>query len=290
MLSVGYLGGRALIINGKTRLYGIIGNPVHHSLSPVMHNAAFGELSINGVYVPMRVQELTAGLIASLGSFGFIGLSVTVPHKERVMDYLDEIDPVAAKIGSVNTLLFRTHPKTGVVVSRGFNTDWLGSNLALTETMQLPGKRVLLLGAGGAARAVGFGLVEAGAEVIISNRSADRGQQLADWLGCQFCSQEELAGLQADALVNTTTVGMEPDIEVLPIAPELLSNFQVVMDIVYAPLQTALLREATAAGCQTIDGLSMLLYQGAVQFKIWTGRQPPQDIMREALLAELNRR
>jgi shikimate dehydrogenase len=276
-----------LLVNGKTRLYGIIGNPVRHSLSPVMHNAAFGELSINGVYIPMRVQELTADLVVSIGSLGFIGLSVTVPHKEQVMDYLDEIDPVAAKIGSVNTLLFRTHPETGVVISRGFNTDWLGSNLALTETMQLPGKRVLILGAGGAARAVGFGLVEAGAEVIISNRSADRGQQLADWLGCQFCSQEGLDELRADALVNTTTVGMEPDIDALPIAPELLHNFSVVMDIVYAPLQTALLRQAAAAGCQTIDGLSMLLYQGAVQFKIWTGKQPPQDVMRRALLAEL---
>jgi len=279
-----------LLINGKTSLYGIIGNPVQHSLSPAMHNAAFAELSINGVYVPMRVQELTAGIVNSLKALGFTGLSVTVPHKEQVMNFLDEIDPVAAKIGSVNTLLFRAHPETGVVVSRGFNTDWLGSNLALAETMQLPGSRVLLLGAGGAARAVGFGLVEAGAEVVISNRSTDKGQALAKWLGCRFCSQEALAGMKADALVNTTTVGMEPDIDAIPLASELLGNFRVVMDIVYAPLQTALLKQAAAAGCQTIDGLSMLLYQGAVQFKIWTGRQPPQEIMREALLAELGRR
>ena len=278
-----------MLINGRTRLFGIIGNPVQHSLSPVMHNAAFADLSINGVYVPMRVQELTGSLVASLGSLGFVGLSVTVPHKEQIMEHLDEIDPVAAKIGSVNTLLFRTHSETGALVSRGFNTDWLGSNLALSETMQLPGARVLLLGAGGAARAVGFGLVEAGAEVIISNRNAARGQQLADWLGCRFCSQEALAGIKADALVNTTTVGMEPDTDALPVHPDLLGNFRVVMDIVYAPLQTSLLKKAAAAGCRTIDGLSMLLYQGAVQFKIWTGKQPSQDIMREALLTELSR-
>jgi len=206
------------------------------------------------------------------------------------MVYLDEIDPVAVKIGAVNTLLFRIHPASGVLVSRGINTDWLGSNLSLAEKMSLPGSKILLLGAGGAARAVGFGLVEAGVEVVISNRSEKRGQRLADWLGCRFCSKDELVDIQADALVNTTSVGMEPYTEAIPIDPALLANFQVVMDIVYAPLQTTLLKKAAAAGCQTINGLSMLLYQGATQFKIWTGKQPPQDVMREALLAELSRR
>ena len=274
------------MVNGKTSLYGIIGNPVAHSLSPAMHNAAFAALSLNGIYVPMEVQNVADGL-KGLAALGFIGVSVTVPHKETVMEYLDEIDPVARRIGAVNTLLFRSHPDSGTVVSRGFNTDWLGSNLALAEQIKLEGSRILILGAGGAAKAVGFGLVEAGAEVVICNRSDKRGRELASWLGCHFCPTDQLTGIGADGLVNTTSVGMEPYAEGIPIDPDLLSGFSVVMDIVYAPLATTLLKKAAAAGCRTIDGLSMLLYQGAVQFKIWTGKQPPQDVMRDALLAEL---
>lgn len=277
------------MINGKTILHGIIGNPVQHSLSPVMHNAAFAAMGLNSIYVPMMVEDVAAA-VTGLSALGYCGVSVTVPHKETVMDCLDEIDPVARRIGAVNTLLFRRHPDSGKVISRGFNTDWLGSNLALAEEMKLQGSKVLILGAGGAAKAVGFGLVEAGAEVVISNRSAGRGRELADWLGCRFCAGDQLGTLRADALVNTTSVGMEPDADSIPVAPELLSNFHVVMDIVYAPLQTTLLKKAAEAGCRTVDGLAMLLYQGAVQFKIWTGRQPPKDVMREALLAELARR
>jgi len=286
MDSAGNLRKELMMVNGKTSLYGIIGNPVAHSLSPAMHNAAFAALSLNGIYVPMEVQNVADGL-KGLAALGFIGVSVTVPHKETVMEYLDEIDPVARRIGAVNTLLFRSHPDSGTVVSRGFNTDWLGSNLALAEQIKLEGSRILILGAGGAAKAVGFGLVEAGAEVVICNRSDKRGRELASWLGCHFCPTDQLTGIGADGLVNTTSVGMEPYAEGIPIDPDLLSGFSVVMDIVYAPLATTLLKKAAAAGCRTIDGLSMLLYQGAVQFKIWTGKQPPQDVMRDALLAEL---
>jgi shikimate dehydrogenase len=277
------------MIDGTTALYGIIGNPVRHSLSPVMHNAAFAALSMNGVYVPMTVVDVGPA-VAGLAALGFTGVSVTVPHKEAVMELLDEIDPVARRIGAVNTILFRRHPDSGAIVSRGFNTDWLGSNLALAEQIRLPGSRFLVLGAGGAARAVGFGLVEAGAEVLITNRSEERGRGLADWLGCGFVPAEELSAVSADGLINTTSVGMEPREEEVPIDPALLSNFQVVMDIVYAPLETALLRHAAAVGCRTIDGLAMLLNQGAVQFKIWTGEQPPREVMRQALESELARR
>jgi shikimate dehydrogenase len=254
-----------------------------------MHNAAFAALSRNGVYVPMEVEDV-ATAVAGLGALGFVGVSVTVPHKETVMTLLDEIDPVAGKIGAVNTILFRRHPDSGKVVSRGFNTDWLGSNLALADEIKLPGSRFLILGAGGAARAVGFGLVEAGAEVMITNRSVERGQDLADWLGCAFVPAAELAGVTADGLINTTSVGMKPRVNEVPIDPALLGNFQVVMDIVYAPLETGLLRHAAAAGCRTIDGLAMLLNQGAVQFKIWTGEQPPREVMRKALEQALIRR
>jgi shikimate dehydrogenase len=277
-----------MAIDGKTELYGIIGNPVRHSMSPAMHNAGFATMGMNWVYVPMEVTDIKQG-IAGLRALGFRGVSVTVPHKETIIPFLDEIDPVAKKIGAVNTLVFQKG-KDGRVILRGLNTDWLGANTALAEKVNLQQSRVLVVGAGGSAKAVGFGLVQAGAEVIISNRTVETGKALADWLRCSFVPLEEVAGVAADVLINTTSVGMEPDNEGIVVPPSLLSGFSVVMDIVYAPLQTRLLREAKAAGCQTIDGLAMLLYQGAAQFKIWTGAMPPQLIMRSALEEELRRR
>ncbi|MCI5158518.1 MAG: shikimate dehydrogenase [Candidatus Electrothrix sp. AUS1_2] len=277
-----------MAIDGKTELYGIIGDPVRHSLSPAMHNAGFATLGMNWVYVPMEVRDIEQG-IAGLRALGFRGVSVTVPHKEAVIPFLDEIDPVAEKIGAVNTLAFRREQDQRVIL-RGLNTDWLGANTALAEKVNLQRSRVLVIGAGGSAKAVGFGLVEAGAEVIIANRTVESGQALADWLGCRFIPLDEVDGVSADVLINTTSVGMEPDNEGIAVPPALLPGFSVVMDIVYAPLETRLLREAKAAGCRTIDGLAMLLYQGAAQFKIWTGAKPPQLIMRSALEEELRRR
>ena len=276
-------------INGTTRLFGIIGHPVGHSLSPIMHNAALQSMGINGVYVPMDAADPVAA-VTGLRHLGFIGVSVTVPHKEKVMACLDEIDPVAKRIGAVNTLLFDKKTDDDQVTVRGFNTDWLGSNLALAEKMELAGSRVLVIGAGGASKGVCFGLIEAGAEVIITNRTEEKGRALADSLGCTFTPTDQLATLTADALVNTTSVGMEPYSQGIAIDPGLLVHFPVVMDIVYAPLQTRLLQEAARAGCQTIDGLAMLLFQAAVQLEIWTGKQPPQNIMRRALVDELAKR
>lgn len=277
-----------MVIDGKTELYGIIGCPVRHSMSPAMHNAAFVELGMNRVYVPMEVSDIEQG-ITGLRALGFRGVSVTVPHKETVLPFLDAIDPVAEKIGAVNTLVFHKE-KDGQVIIRGLNTDWLGANTALAERVNLQQSRVLLIGAGGSAKAVGFGLIQAGAEVIISNRTEETGKALADWLGCTFVPLEEVADVSADVLINTTSVGMEPDTEGIVVPPSLFTEFSVVMDIVYAPLETRLLREAKAAACQTIDGLAMLLYQGAAQFQIWTGQDAPLAIMRSALEEELRRR
>ena len=276
------------MINGHTQLFGIVGRPVTHSMSPAMHNAAFSDLGINGVYVPMQPDSLEQGFYG-LRSLGFSGVSVTVPFKVDIMTFLDHIDPVAQKIGAVNTLLFdRSNPDQ--VISKGYNTDWLGSNQALAKEMALAGSTVLIIGAGGAARAVGFGLLEAGAQVIIANRTASKGQELAAQLGCPFVAATDIATIQADALINTTSVGMHPHIDGLPIAAELLDHFAVVMDIVYAPLQTRLLREAALRGCRTIDGLQMLLHQGAAQFSLWTGQPAPHATMRQALLRELQAR
>ena len=276
-----------MVIDGKTELYGIIGNPVRHSLSPAMHNAAFSELGMNRVYVPMKVRDVEQG-IAGLRALGFRGVSVTVPHKETVIPFLDEIDPVAEKIGAVNTLVFQPR-QDGQVHLRGLNTDWLGAKRALEDKVDVRKSRVLIIGAGGSAKAVGFGLIEAGAEVIISNRTAKNGQALADWLNCSFVPLDEVTGVSADVLINTTSVGMVPDNEGIAVPPSLLPGFSVVMDIVYAPLETRLLREAKAAACRTIDGLAMLLYQGAAQFQIWTEQEAPLPAMRSALEEELGR-
>lgn len=272
-------------IDGHTQLFGIIGDPVEHSLSPAMHNKAFAHLGLNGVYVPMRPDNLADGF-SGLRSLGFIGVSVTVPFKVAIMAHLDSIDPVAEKIGAVNTLIF-TRSEGATARCTGVNTDWLGANQALAEAMPLSGSTVLIIGAGGAARAVGFGLIEAGAEVLVYNRTESKGRELAHQLGGTFVASDGLAAIRADALINTTSVGMAPHVDAIPIDPALLPQFPVVMDIVYAPLTTRLLHEAAARGCRTIDGLQMLLHQGAAQFTLWTGQKAPLDVMHQALMTAL---
>jgi shikimate dehydrogenase len=256
-------------INGATELYGIMGNPVAHSLSPAMHNGAFAALGLNKAYLPFVVQDV-AQAMTGLRALGIKGASVTIPHKQAVIPYLDTIDPVAEKIGAVNTLVIDHH------AIHGANTDWLGANRALSEKISLQGASVLLLGAGGSARAIGFGLLEAGASLTIASRTQEKGLPLA-----------EAASAKGEVLVNATSMGMGDQQELLPIAEEALANFRVVMDIVYAPLATRLLQAAEQAGCQTIDGLAMLLYQGAAQFELWTGEQAPLEVMRQSLLTGL---
>ena len=198
------------------------------------------------------------------------------------MPLLDVIDPVAEKIGAVNTLLFK-HKADGRLQCTGVNTDWIGANQALAEAIRLGGASVLLLGAGGAARAIGFGLREAGAQIFIHNRSQAKGEHLAAQLGCPCVTVNELRDLRADVLVNATSVGMQPNASTMPLEADLLSNFQVVMDIVYAPLETRLLHEAAARGCKTVPGSNMLLYQATAQWQLWLGEEPPVDVMRAAL-------
>lgn len=273
-------------INGSTELFGIIGSPVSHTLSPAMHNAAFASLGMNRVYLPLPVNNLSQA-ISGLRSLGFRGVSVTVPHKKAVIPFLDAIDPVAEQIGAVNTLLIQQE-SAGQAIIRGYNTDWLGSNAALVAAgITLKQRRVVVAGAGGAAKAVGFGLKQAGAEVVITNRTAESGKELAQWLACDFVALNDLPWLAAEVFINTTSVGMKPDLEGIIIPPSSVARFAAVMDIVYAPLETRLLREAKAAGCRTVDGLAMLLAQGAEQFRLWTGSTAPTAVMRTALEAAL---
>ena len=267
-------------ISGRTMVCGIMGLPVTHSLSPAMHNAAFRSLGLDMVYVPFPVTDVAVA-VAGFKASGIRGMSVTIPYKEKVIPCLDGIDPVAERIGAVNTLLFangRVH---------GSNTDWQGAVRALRGAMPLAGTTVLLLGAGGSAKAIGFGLREEGAGVVLASRTEASGRALATLLDCPWIPLAEAGRQTADALVNATSVGMSPGDEDSPLADEDLHRFPVVMDIVYSPLRTRLLRAAEASGCRTVDGLAMLLHQGMAQFETWTGQPAPEHVMRQALLAGL---
>jgi shikimate dehydrogenase len=262
-------------ISGYTKIFGILGRPVTHSLSPAMHNAAFRHLKINAVYVAFPVTDL-AQAVAGLRGLAIGGVSVTIPFKEEIIPLIDALDPQAAQIGAVNTVVNRDGRLTG------YNTDWLGAVTALKAQTNLTGRHVLILGAGGASRAIAYGIIQAGGRVTLTDVDMGRAAALVRDLGAAAIPLSALGDCPADILVNATPVGMAPDIEGIPIAPEFLSRFQVVMDIVYQPLQTRLLREAEHRGCATIDGLQMLIHQATAQFELWTGRQAPAEVMAQA--------
>lgn len=269
-------------IDGATRLYGIIGRPVRHSLSPVMHNAAFEHLKENRAYLPFAVEDIEAALQGVRG-LGIEGVSVTIPYKEKVLPFLDSIDPVAEKIGAVNTI--SCHRTSEGVFLHGTNTDWLGAVRPLEEKVDLQEVEAVILGAGGSAKAIGFGLLEAGARITICSRTEQRGRRLAEQLQCPWRSLDEAENLAGEILINATSVGMNEDVS--PVAASLCKRFQLVMDIVYAPVKTRFLCDAEAGGCQTVSGIEMLLYQGVAQFELWTGLKAPVDVMRQALIRSL---
>ena len=270
-------------INGKTAVYGILGDPVSHSLSPAMHNAAFESLGENRIYLPFRVTDI-ATAVQGLKALDIRGLSVTIPHKETVIPFLDTIDPVALKIGAVNTIEVISSGNRKIL--RGSNSDWVGANKALSKHIDLAGQSAIVLGAGGSARAIAFGLLEAGARVLLCSRTASRGKKLATELGCDWEPLTRLDQLGGTILINATSVGMRPDEGNSLVRKDDLVRYKVVMDIVYAPLETRLLREARSAGCRVVQGLDMLLYQGVAQFELWTGLTAPVEVMHKALLLE----
>ncbi len=262
--------------DASTTLYGIIGHPVSHSLSPAMHNAAFNALGINGVYLAFDVTDLPSA-VKGIKALGIKGLSVTIPHKVEIMGFLDEVDEVARRIGAVNTIVNRDGRLWGG------NTDWIGAVKALEEQTQIEGKRAVVLGAGGSARAVCAGLKERGALVHIVNRTVENARKLAERFDCSWSGFDEIQDMEGEILVNTTSVGMEPDSHKTPVPSAITERFSIVMDIVYAPLKTRLLDEAEKAGCVTINGLRMLLLQAVAQFELWTGEKAPVDVMEKIL-------
>jgi 3-dehydroquinate synthase len=264
------------LLSEAPALFGIFGDPVSHSLSPVMHNRAFAFSGYNGVYFPFRIKTI-AKAVSAMRTLNMRGASVTLPHKIRVMDHLDHLDAMAEKIGAVNTVV----NQDGVLT--GYNSDAMGAVSALTERRSLKNQRVAIIGAGGAARAIGFGIIEKEGNVIVVNRTGKTGEQLAADLGGEFFPLAEIQKVGCDVLINTTPVGMFPDVDATPVPGTYFNEHMTVMDIVYTPLQTRLLKEATAAGCATIQGLPMLVYQGVFQFELWTGMRAPVEVMRAAV-------
>ena len=275
------------MIDAQTELYGVIGNPIQHSLSPMIHNGAFKRLGRNAVYLAFEIKDLEEALRGIRG-LGVRGVSVTIPFKTEVIPFLDKVEGFAKKIGAVNTIVNRG----GKLI--GHNTDCDGALEALEEKINLKRKRVLLLGAGGAARAIGFGLKERDCRLIVSNRSKKRGEALSRELKCHFLPMSSLIKktaeeVGADILINATSVGMYPRQRETPFPKRLFKEGMMVMDIVYQPLQTRLLREAKARRCLTINGLEMLVRQGVAQLTIWTGRRPDLKQIRDELYKALKK-
>ena len=267
-------------INSQTSVYGVIGNPIAHSLSPLMHNAAFAAGRHNAVYLPFRVRELP-DFIAAIEPFQIAGFSVTIPHKQRIIRYLDECDPLAAEIGAVNTVAVRAGKLCG------YNTDFIGVLRAIERRLPLSSSSVLLVGAGGVARAAAFALVRAGARVSIWARRRQQARALAGAVGGVAIEREEIARQSFDAIVNCTPVGMHPS-GGSPLESREL-NCSLVMDLVYRPLRTELLRRAERRGIETISGVDMFVAQGVAQWELWMGESAPAALMRRVVLDALQR-
>jgi len=283
------------IISGGTRLCGVIGDPIEHTMSPAMHNAAFAQMGLDYVYVPFKVKKVgLSRAIDGMRGLNIRGLSVTIPHKVAVIPLLDKLDPLAEKIGAVNTIT----NDDGVLT--GSNTDAGGFLQALlARGIEPKGKKIVILGAGGASRAISFILAERGAHLVILNRllELDWAEELAGRLSSFFTREvkalelveENLSGVlpAADILVNTTSVGMSSNINETPVPAKLLRPGLVVFDIVYNPIKTRLLKEAEAAGAETVSGVDMFVWQGALAFEKWTGQKAPLDLMKREVIKAL---
>jgi shikimate dehydrogenase len=245
-----------------------------------MHNSAFAAVGYNGIYLAFNVVDIAAA-VAGIRALGIKGVSITMPFKESVMDLLDDIDEPAEKIGSVNTVINRKGRL------KGYNSDGLGAVKALMEKTSIKEKNIVILGAGGSARAIGIAVVSAGGRLTIANRTVEKGERLARELGANFSPLSDLQRVETSILINATSVGMTPRSNDMPVGEEMLERDMVVMDIVYSPVRTRLLSSAEVKGCRTIDGIAMLVNQGALQFEWWTGVRAPVEIMKKAVYEAL---
>jgi 3-dehydroquinate dehydratase / shikimate dehydrogenase len=271
---------RAGQIGGRTRVYGVIGDPVGHSLSPVLQNAGFQARKMDAVYLPFLVHDLR-DFLGAIEPLGIVGFSVTLPHKETILRHLDGCDPLAASIGAVNTVVVRVGGKL-----YGYNTDYVGVLRAIERRIPLRGSRVLILGAGGAARAVAFALAQGGARVCIWARRPGRAKALAKAVEGEPVDRSHLRREFFDAIVNATPVGMHPRADRSPLeAAEL--NCRLVFDTIYRPQRTRLMQLAEHRGIETVSGVEMFVAQGTAQWEIWTGERAPVNRMRRAVLRAL---
>ena len=280
-------------IGTKTKILCVIGHPIEHSMSPVMHNAALLELSLDYVYLAFDIHpnDLKKEILGVKGS-NIQGLNVTIPHKEAVIPFLDDLDPLSNQIGAVNTIKY----EEGLLLGR--NTDALGAKKALLDAgFKSEGKKALILGAGGAARAISFALSEKIEEIFISNRTEERAIKLAkelqDKTGVKATgkdmSDKTLRTLvhSVDIVINTTPIGMYPEVDISPISKDLLNENLFIFDIIYNPLQTRLLKDAKEMGSNILNGLDMFINQGALAFEWWTDKKPNTKLMKEKIIEQL---
>ena len=285
-------------LDAETRLYGVIANPVGHSLSPAIHNACFGDKQMNKLYLPLLVEggghEFDSFVHNALLRkwLNFRGFSITIPHKQNVLSYVRAnrgyVEPLAQKIGAANTLLVGPDGKL-----QAYNTDYAGALDAITAGMKitktkLKGMPVAVVGAGGVSRAIVAGLSDAGAKIKIYNRTVEKAEKLAAEFNCEFAPLDDLKSLDAKLLINCTSIGMHPNVEASPVPAESLKRGMAVFDTVYNPAETLLLKEAGNKKAKTIDGVSMFVNQAMAQFKLFTHTEGNPELMRSKVLESLN--
>jgi len=271
-------------IDADTAVYGVIADPIGHSLSPRIHNAAFRESGLNAVYVPFRVpRDHLAEFMADRHELGVAALSVTIPHKEAMLSHLDLADGVVRGIGATNTVVFRD----GKTV--GYNTDYKAAMESLDRVVAnksekpLSGRKALVLGAGGVSKTLVFGLIRRGAIVTVASRTRERSEALAKAMSCQAIDWSERHSVKPDVLINGTPLGMHPDVDETPFDAKHLRPGMIVFDTVYNPERTLLIKQARNAGCRVISGLEMFIQQAALQYQYFTDKEAPVDAMREEM-------
>ncbi len=274
---------RAEQIDAATRIYGVAGNPVKHSLSPIMMNTAFRRETVNAVYLPLQTSKIN-DLLTLVREVPLNGMSVTMPFKQDILKHLAKTDPLSEKVGACNTIVRSQDGKL-----YGFNTDVAAVVRPLEKRIHLKGAKVLVLGAGGAARAAVFGLKEKGAEVFVLNRTPEAGQKLAREAKAKTAKREQLAKSTFDVIVNATPAGMHGVKPSTILEPKEI-NARLVFDLVYNPIDTPLIRAAREKGIAVITGVEMFVHQGARQFEIWTGKPAPEEEMMRVVIHALRQR